>query len=93
MIENAANDLGPHALPLICPVDDHIPDRCSVDKVCEYSTESDEPISIPSIEGKVGMAEHFLRIIERSTLGPWSLVKQPKELRCVRGSIMRVGDG
>lgn len=56
VIENTSDDLGPHALSLIGPVDDHIPDRCTIDKVGEYSTEPDETISIPNTEGQVGMA-------------------------------------
>ena len=92
MIEDASDDLGPHAFSLIRSVDDHIPDRCAIDKVGEDSAEPDETIPIPSTDGQVGMAEHFLRMTERSVLGPWGLVKQPKELRRVRGFVMGVGD-
>lgn len=93
MIEDTSDDLGPHTLPLIRPVDDHIPDRCTIDKVGEYSTEPDETIPIPSTERQVGMAQHFFRVIERSVLGPWSLVEQHKELRRVRVLVMGVGNG
>ena len=92
MIEDASNDLGSHALSLIRPVDDHIPDRCAIDEVGEDSTEPDEATSIPGTERQIGMAEHFLRVIERTILGPWGLVEQPKKLRCVRGIAMGVDD-
>jgi hypothetical protein len=38
------------------------------------------------------MEEHFLRVFERSALGPGGLVEKPKELRRVRRLVMRVGD-
>jgi len=93
MVEDASDDLGPHPLPLVRPVDDHVPDCCAIDKVGEYSTESDETVPVPRTESQVGMAKHFLRIIKRSALGPWRLVEQPKELRCIGGLAMGVGDG
>lgn len=92
MLEDALNDLGSHALALIRPVDNHIPDRCAIDKVGEYSTEPDETLTIPRTEGQIGMEQHFLRIIERSALGPGGLVEEPKELRRVRRFVMGVGD-
>lgn len=55
MIEDPSDNFGPHALPLIGPIDDHIPDRGAIDKVCQDSTEPDETIPIPSTEGQVGM--------------------------------------
>ena len=73
MIEDALDDLGPHALSLIRPVDDHIPDRRAIDKVGEYSTEPDETISIPRTECQIGMEKHFLRIFERSVSWPMGL--------------------
>jgi hypothetical protein len=93
MVEDASDDLGPHALPLVGSVDDHVPDCCTIDKVGEYSTESDETVPVPCTESQIGMAKHFLRIIKRSALGPWSLVEQPKELRCIGRLAMGVGDG
>jgi len=93
MLEDALNDLGSHALALIGPIDNHIPDRGTIDKVGEYSTEPDQTLTIPRTEGQIGMEEHFLRIIERSALGPGGLVEKPKELRRVRGLVMGVGDG
>lgn len=92
MSKDASDDLGPHPLPLIRPIDDHIPDRCAIDKVGEYSTEPDKTISIPRTKSQIGMAQHFLRIIERPSLGPWGLVEQPKELRRVRWLVMGVGN-
>src|SRR5574338_590041 len=70
MIKDAPDDLGPHPVPLVCPIDDHIPDRCAIDKVGEYSTEPDKTIPLPSTECQIGMAQHFLRIIKGSALGP-----------------------
>src|SRR5690349_16019226 len=64
IIENTSDDFGPHPLPLIRPIDDHIPDRCAIDKVGKYPTEPDKTIPFPSTEGQVGMEQHFLRIIE-----------------------------
>ena len=93
MVENAADDLRPNPLSLIRLIDDHIPDRCAIDKVGEHSAEPDETIPVPGTEGQIGMAEHFLGVIERSALGPWGLVEQPEKLRRVRGFIMGVGDG
>lgn len=55
MIEDTPDDFSPDALFLVGLVDDHIPDRCAIDKVGEYSTEPDETISIPSTKRQVGM--------------------------------------
>jgi len=75
MLQDALNDLGSHALSLIRPIDDHIPDRCAIDKVGEYSTEPDETLSIPSTECQIRMEEHCLRVFERPALGPGGLVE------------------
>ena len=75
MIEDAADNLSPHALPLIRLLDDHIPDRSAIDKVGEHAAEPDETIPIPRADGQIGMAQHFLRVIERSALGPGGLVE------------------
>lgn len=75
MLEDALNDLSPHALSLIRPVDDHIPDRRAIDKVSEYSTEPDETLSIPRTECQIRMEEHLLHVFERSALGPGGLVE------------------
>jgi hypothetical protein len=39
------------------------------------------------------MTQHFLHVTDRSTLGPWGLVEQLKQLRWVRRLVMGVGDG
>lgn len=93
MIEDASDDLGPHALPLIGPVDDHIPDGGAIDKVGEDPTEPNETITIPGTEGQIGMAEHVLGVIKRSVFGPRRLLEQSEELRCFRGFLVGVGDG
>ncbi len=75
MLEDALDDLRPHASSLIRPVDDHIPDRRAIDKVGEYSTEPDETLSIPRTECQIRMEEHLLRVFERPALGPGGLVE------------------
>lgn len=92
VIEDALDDLGAHTLPLIRPVDNHIPDGCSIDKVGEDSAKPDQTISIPGTEREIGMAKHFLRVTEGSILSPWSLMEQLKELRWIRRLVMGVGN-
>ena len=93
MIEDTPDDFSPDALFLMGLLDDHIPDRCAIDKVGEYSAEPDETTSIPRTKSQVGMTQHFLCIIKRSALGPWGLLEQPQELRGVRGLVMGINDG
>ncbi len=75
MLEDALNNLSPHAVSLIRPVNDHIPDRRAIDKVGEDSTEPDKTLSIPCTECQIRMEEHLLRVFERSALGPGVLVE------------------
>ena len=75
MREDALDDLSAHASSLMRPVDDHIPDRRAIDKVCEDSTEPDETLSIPCTECQIRMEEHLLRVFESSALGPGGLVE------------------
>lgn len=75
MLEDALDDLSPHASSLIRPVDDHIPDRCAIDKVGEDSTEPDETLPIPRTECQIRMEKHLFRVFERSPLGPRSLLE------------------
>ena len=75
MLEDALDDLSPHASSLIRPVDDHIPDRRAIDIVGEYSTKPDETLSIPRTECQIRMEEHLLRVFERSALGPRGLLE------------------
>lgn len=75
MLEDSLDDLSPHALSLIRPVDDHIPDRRAIDKVGEYSTEPNETLPIPRTECQIRMDKHLLRVFERPALGPGGLVE------------------
>lgn len=75
MLEDSLDDLSPHALSLIRPVDDHIPDRRAIDKVGEYSTEPNETLPIPCTECQIRMEKHLLRVFERPALGPGGLVE------------------
>ncbi len=92
MSEDAADDLRPHPVTLIAPVDDHIPNGRAIDEIGEYSSKPHEMVAVPCTERHVGMTEHFFGVLERSTLGPWGLLVQAQKLGRVRRLVMSVGD-
>jgi len=91
-MQNALDDFRSNALFLVSFVDDHVPDRRSVHKVCEHPPKTYELIPIPGTESDIRMPEHILGVFERAALGPWRLVKQLQELGSFEVFLFREGN-
>lgn len=91
-MENLIDDLGPYALTLVGPIDNHIPNRRPVDKIREDASKSNQPLTVPSTNGEIRMLEHFFGVSQGSFLRPWRLTKESKKLRHFRKFVMRIAD-
>lgn len=76
MMKDARDDFLANSLPLIGLIDNDVPNRGTIDEICEHSTKSDQPFIIPCGNRQVGMLQHRPRITERPMLGPRSLAEQ-----------------
>jgi len=79
-MENPLDDLGPHALTLIGPIDNHIPNGRPVDKIREDTPKPNQPLPVPRANGEICMLEHGFGVIQGSVLRPWRLTKESKKL-------------
>lgn len=91
-MENPLDDFGPHAATLVGSIDNHIPNGCSVDKIRQDTSKSNQPLAVPRTNGEIGMLEHDFGLIQGSVLGPWRLSKEFKKLRHVRKFVLRIAD-
>jgi len=91
MIENVLHNAGADVLALIGGVDNHIPDRGSVDEVGEDAAETDETGAIPRRDCHVRMAQHFSGIVGGACLGPRRLPEEGDKLG--RLDVFAVGEG
>ena len=80
MVENALYDVRTNALLLVGLVDDNVPDRGPVHKICQYAAKPHELIAIPGAQRDVGMAQHILGIVQRAIFRPRGLMKKPQQL-------------
>ncbi len=76
VMKNPFDDLCADPLPLIGPIDNHIPNRRPIDKIREDASKTNQPLAVPGTNGEIRMLKHFLCVSQGSILRPWSLTKE-----------------
>ena len=93
MVQDALDDLSADSLPLIGLIDDHVPDARSVDIVCEDPPKPDQHITVPGRDGDIGLAQHFTRVFDGPSFGPWRLLVEADQLGRVEIFLLNESDG